>query len=166
MSSSTQVNLQIREGHWQRSVIWTLKVIPNTDISNSVIQKFATQKVANEWGARPIIFTVCKHILQTVSVWNVLPSAVVEAFTFNVFKRMLDCWLAYVGLHLLVFFVYFIVCVYVCGHARASASGLLRPFLSCGFYPLNSSFIHSFIDASASVKVSWGKSLPEPISAC
>jgi len=38
--------------------------------------------------------------------------------------------------------VYFIVslCVYVCDYVRASVSGLLRPFLSCGFYPLKSSF--------------------------
>jgi len=33
-------------------------------------------------------------------------------------------------------------CVYVCDYVRASVSGLLRPFLSCGFYPLN---LHSFI---------------------
>ena len=32
--------------------------------------------------------------------------------------------------------------VYVCDYVRASVSGLLRPFLSCGFYPLKSSFIH------------------------
>jgi len=32
--------------------------------------------------------------------------------------------------------------VYVCDYVRASVSGLLRPFLSCGFYPLN---LHSFI---------------------
>ena len=36
--------------------------------------------------------------------------------------------------------------VYVCDYDRASVSGLLRPFLSFGFYPLNlHSFIHSFI---------------------
>jgi len=42
--------------------------------------------------------------------------------------------------------VYFIVSlrVYVCDYVRASVSGLLRPFLSGGFYPLNlHSFIHS-----------------------
>jgi len=35
--------------------------------------------------------------------------------------------------------VYFIVSlrVYVCDYDRASVSGLLRPFLSFGFYPLN-----------------------------
>jgi len=40
--------------------------------------------------------------------------------------------------------VYFIVSlrVYVCDYDRASVSGLLRPFLSFGFYPLN---LHSFI---------------------
>jgi len=32
--------------------------------------------------------------------------------------------------------------VYVCDYDRASVSGLLRPFLSFGFYPLN---LHSFI---------------------
>jgi len=39
--------------------------------------------------------------------------------------------------------VYFIVSlrVYVCDYDRASVSGLLRPFLSFGFYPLN---LHSF----------------------
>jgi len=37
------------------------------------------------------------------------------------------------------------VCVHVCDYIRASVSCLFRPFLSCGFYPLNSSFIHSFI---------------------
>ena len=40
--------------------------------------------------------------------------------------------------------MYFIVSlrVYVYDYVRASVSGLLRPFLSCGFYPLN---LHSFI---------------------
>jgi len=40
--------------------------------------------------------------------------------------------------------VYFIVSlhVYVCDYARASVSGLLKPFLSSVFYPLN---LHSFI---------------------
>ena len=35
--------------------------------------------------------------------------------------------------------MYFIVSlrVYVCDYDRASVSGLLRPFLSFGFYPLN-----------------------------
>ena len=39
--------------------------------------------------------------------------------------------------------MYFIVSlrVYVCDDVRASVSGLLRPFLSFGFYPLN---LHSF----------------------
>ena len=32
--------------------------------------------------------------------------------------------------------------VYVCDYVRASVSGLFRPFLSCGFYPLNHSFIY------------------------
>jgi len=35
--------------------------------------------------------------------------------------------------------------VYVCDYDRASVSGLLRPFLSFGFYPLN---LHSFILSS------------------
>jgi len=34
------------------------------------------------------------------------------------------------------------VYMYVIIYVRASVSGLLRPFLSCGFYPLN---LHSFI---------------------
>jgi len=43
--------------------------------------------------------------------------------------------------------VYFIVSlrVYVCDYDRASVSGLLRPFLSFGFYPLN---LHSFMSFS------------------
>jgi len=46
--------------------------------------------------------------------------------------------------------VYFIVSlrVYVRDYVRASVSGLLRPFLSCGFYPLN---LHSFIHTQAPV---------------
>ena len=44
--------------------------------------------------------------------------------------------------------MYFIVSLraYVCDHVRASVSGLLRPFLSCGFYPLKSSFIEGIPD--------------------
>jgi len=35
------------------------------------------------------------------------------------------------------------LCAYVYDHVRASVSGLLRHFLSCGFYTLKSSFIQA-----------------------
>jgi len=61
-------------------------------------------------------------------------------------------------LHIYIFtclFVCFIVCI--CDHVRTSVSGLLRPFLSCGFYPLKSSFIHS-LKTQLKQTVNFGKS--------
>jgi len=37
------------------------------------------------------------------------------------------------------------MCAHVCDYVRASVSGPLRPLLSYGFYPLKSSFIHSYL---------------------
>jgi len=101
-------------------------------------------------------------------IWNDLPSTVLEASSFNVFKWMLDCvdltkcclfsflrfvvfWsvrnLMYLHIYICLSFCAFYcmcLCVYMYViYVRASVSGLLRPFLSYGFYPLKSSFIHS-----------------------
>jgi len=63
----------------------------------------------------------------------------------------------YLHIQLLVFVCILLcvsMCVYVCDYDRASVSGLLRPFLSCGFYPLKSSFIHSIPKYQKTMKTS------------
>jgi len=42
--------------------------------------------------------------------------------------------------------LYVPMCVYVCDYVRASVSGLLRPFLSYGFYPLKI-FVHRGLES-------------------
>ena len=84
-------------------------------------------------------------------IWNALPSAVVEASSSIVLKRMLDC-VDLTKYCLFSFrFVYFIICDYVYiyiiynDHVRASINGLFKdPSCPMDFSPLKFSFIHSW----------------------
>jgi len=50
--------------------------------------------------------------------------------------------------------------VYVCDYDRASVSGLLRPFLSFGFYPLN---LHSMILLGLSIPTCFYVAYPNDV---
>jgi len=90
------------------------------------------------------------HDMPPLTCWRLTTHTALDIMfeRFQFLQSWTECLVAYKIMQANV--VYFIVLlrVYVCDYVRASVSGLLRPFLSCGFYPVN---LHSFIHSVVSV---------------